>query len=384
MKPSLFFKLSWAIVVILFLSQLVSDLLGVQFADVVLFGFIVGSIMAIIRFIFMVRHQGEITYVKGLALGVFLEVWDQVVASNLFRTYEWMLKAKDRSANVLGSSVVHIPQAGVVPNVVRDRVEFPVPVTKRPDSDITYAINELSSDNTHIRNAEKIELNYDKIADVLADHINQVNLKAAQLALYRWFGQNPSQALLNAGNIIRTSGSATAGLNLPGATGNRNKFLIADVANAKTSLIGQTKKEMNDGRRALVLNESMYQQLKGDPLLTTLYNLPVVGAQFSNNGDLIRIHGFDIIRTDCLPRFNNSGTPNAKDPLDVTVVSAATDNDCALMVDFDKVHIAKDGVKVYQEINTATWQGDIYSITLRMGASRERNDQAGVIAIVQQ
>jgi hypothetical protein len=383
MKP--IFKFLLSIVSVLLFATVFASAADVSLASMLIGMVAFGLIMTAVRFYVLVKNPDLLNARKAnLALGVFTEIWDQVLAENLFRKYDWIRKARDRSGNVLNNAVVHIPQAGAVPNWYRNRQNFPVNLVNRVDSDITYAIDVLSSDAVRISDAEKSELNYDKIANILQDMMNSGGQKAAQNILYRWFGQNVGMATLNSANIIRTSGASTAGLNLPGATGNRNKFQVADVASAKQQLIVQTKQEINDGRRAIIMDETMYTQLKGDSVLTTLYNLPVVGAQFSNNGDLVRIHGFDIIRTDVLPRFTNAGTPLAKDPLDVTVTNAATDNNCALLVDFDKVHVALGSMKPFSNQNDALMQGDYYSALVRVGASRERFDQAGVIAIVQQ
>jgi hypothetical protein len=380
-----FFKFLLAAMSVLFFASAVAVATETPVNDVASVMFTVGIVFTVVRFLILVKNPGVMKEPKqNFALGVFTEIWDQVLAENLFRKYDWIMKARDRSDYVLNNAVVHIPQAGALPNVYRNRANYPVNMTNRVDSDITYAIDVLSSDAVRISDAEKKELNYYKIANILQDMTNQIGMRAAMNILFRWVGSNTGMLTLNSANIVRTTGTATSGLTLTGATGNRNKFLVADVGTAKTTLIQQTKQEINDGRRVLVLDESMYQQLKGDSVLTTLYNLPVVGAQFSNNGDLVRLHGFDIIRTDVLPRFNNAGTPLAKDPLDTTVVNASTDNNCALLIDLDKVHVAKGGIEIFSNVNDALMQGDYYSALARVGASRERVDQAGVVAIVQQ
>lgn len=368
-----FFKLILGLLMTLFIATAVAPFVEQDPLNL-FYGLVMAGIaIALVKFIFMTR--GYTQEVKGLALGVAVEFWDTIIAKNLYRDYAWLGRAKDRSANVLNSTVVHIPQAGAVPSVTRNRTQYPIPMVKRSDTDITYVIDELSSDTTAVFEAEKWELSYDKIPDVLDDHIKELGKRTAQNALYRWLA-----SLTVATNIVKTTGAATATY-LTGATGNRNKYLAADVASAKTLLIDQTKKEMNANRRALVISEGAYNQLKSDSTVTDKDTMDSVGAMW-RDGDLVKIHGFDIIRTDVLPRMTNAWA--AKDPLDTTVTSAATDEDVALLVDFDLVHIARSAAKMFYEANNVQYQADIMNALCRMGASRERNDQAGVIGIAQQ
>jgi len=369
------FKLSFALFSMLFMTAAISNATEVP-VEVVAQGIVtVSLILFAVRIAILSTSQKSIQKHQGLAFGIAVEFWEATVAEYLYKEYPWLMRAKDRSAFVLGSSVVHIPQAGAQPNAVRNRANYPVSVVKRSDSDLTYNIDEISTDATFIKDAEKIELAYDKVASVFGDHIKQLNYRAAMNAIYRW-----SFGLTVATNVVKTTGSDTATY-LTTATGNRNAFLVADIATAKSALIEDTKREMNPGRRALILSEGAYNQIKADAAIDTIDERELVGAVVKD-GDLVKIHGFDIIRTDVMPRMTSAWA--VKDPLDNSVVAAATDHDVALLVDFDHIHIAKSDIKVFETLQDAAWQGDLYSALLRMGASRERTDQAGVIAIAQQ
>ncbi|MFN8691704.1 MAG: hypothetical protein ACK5XL_17075, partial [Cyclobacteriaceae bacterium] len=258
----------------------------------------------------------------------------------------------------------------------------------------TYVLDEVSTNPTHIRDAEKIELTYDKVASVLSDHIKNLDFLSAYNVLFRWAGKNPAAggvtpADLPAANIRRTSGT-TAATHLSGATGNRKIFNLADFNAAKTTLINLTKREQNAGKRAIFMDETLYNQLKADTNLDTFDKREMQGVVMQN-GDMVRIGGLDIIRTDVMPRFSNVTTPVAKDPLTdadsgipYSASFATTDNACALLVDFDLVHIAMGDIKLFETLGSADYQGDIYSALVRVGASRERADATGVVAIVQE
>lgn len=383
------FKFSFALFSLLMIAAVVSNAYDVPLIDAVSTLLSIGLVLFVIRVAVMVTTPGDYrSKPSGLAYGVALEFWETTIAEYLMREYPWILRAKDKTQFVNGS-IVHIPQAGALPGGIRNRKNYPAPVVKRSDSDILYVIDEVSTNPTHIKHAEKVELSYDKVASVINDHIKTLNYLSAYNIMYRWAGKNNTMLDLNAANIVRTTG-ATNAAHLSGATGNRKILQVANVASAKTILINQTKRELNPGKRALILDETMYNQMKSDAALANNQLYDLVGAVFQN-GDLVKIHGFDIIRTDVLPRFSNAGTPLAKDPLTdadegvpYAASYAAADNACALLVDFDFVHYAKGGIEMFETLKDATMQGDMYSALMRIGGSRERVDQAGVVAIVQE
>ncbi len=352
------FKLSTSLLGFILVASIVANFFGVEltlFEAITSFLF-VSFALALVQVAVAYNDPAKYSkrYHQRLTYGIAVEFWETTVAEFLMREYPWLLRAKDRSASVLSKSVVHIPQAGLLPGGVRNRKNYPAPLVRRGDTEITYVLDEVSTNPSHISNAEMVELSYDKVGEVLNDHIKQLNFLAAFNAMYRWIGKNPNAGGvtnldLNAANIRRTSG-ATNAAHLSGATGNRKILTVADISAAKTILINQTKRELNPGKRALILDETMYNQLRSDSILSNNQQYDLVGAVFLN-GDLVKIAGFDIIRTDILTRFTNASPPIAKDPLtDADIASgtgipysstaAATDNASALLVDFDFVHIA--------------------------------------------
>jgi hypothetical protein len=180
--------------------------------------------------------------------------------------------------------------------------------------------------------------------------------------------------------MVRTTGADTA-VYLSGQTGTRNKFMVADIEAAKTILVADTKRE--NGPRALIMSEGAYNQLKADPVVKDKDTMESVGAVWKD-GDLVKIHGFDIYRTDVTGRYDNTATPVLKDYTEGPDGYAATDNDVMLLVDFNHVHYAKGSVKFFENLDDAVMQGDIYSAKVRVGGRKERNDQIGVVAIIQE
>lgn len=375
MKTKALFKFLFSLLSVLLVASVFSQVYPVTPVQVVEGIAILAAVAGLARLFYILSNpDAPGTKIEGYALGVALEVWEDFVASNLFKGYQWLLRAKDRTSKVIGGAVVHIAQAGSVIGTQRNRSVFPVPLVKRSDNDLTYVIDEISSDATHIKDAEKIEPTYDKINDVLGDYTNKLGQDCAKNALFRWFSG------IVAANITRSTGADTA-VYLSGATGTRKKFLVADMASGKTIINTQTKRDTSPNRVAF-MTEQAYLQIKSDPTVKDKDTMDSVGAVWKDS-ELVRVEGFEIIRTDVLPRFTNASPPVCKDTLDPSVTNAATDNDGILMVDLDFVHIAKGEIKLFETINDALLQGDAYSANVRIGAARERADQSGVVAVIQ-
>src|SRR5690606_23159471 len=90
--------------------------------------------------------------------------------------------------NVLAGRVVHIPTPGSKPTVVKNRNSFPATAVRRTDTDITYTLDEYSSDPVHVHNLENIELSYDKLDDSYGDVIGAVNETSADDLLIKVAG----------------------------------------------------------------------------------------------------------------------------------------------------------------------------------------------------
>ena len=91
------------------------------------------------------------------------EIWQDHIEGNLFKNNEFLLASTDAAQYVLQGKVVHIPQAGALPNIVKNRSSLPGTIVQRADTDITYSLDEYTSDPILIPYAETIELSYSKL-----------------------------------------------------------------------------------------------------------------------------------------------------------------------------------------------------------------------------
>ena len=82
----------------------------------------------------------------ALGMSVVPEIWTDFIVGNLFKNNEFLLQSVDESQYVLQGSVVHVPQAGAPSGVKRNRTQLPATITRRSDVDVTYALDEFTTD----------------------------------------------------------------------------------------------------------------------------------------------------------------------------------------------------------------------------------------------
>lgn len=295
------------------------------------------------------------------------EIWQDHIEGNLFKNNEFLLASTDAGQFVLQGKVVHIPQAGTAPAISKNRSTLPATVLQRADSDITYSLDEYTSDPILIPHAETLELSYNKRESVLSEHEASLRQTIADNILIAW-------APAVAGSLLRTSGEAVTA-HLDSTTGNRKKFVANDLKAAQLKLNKQNVPM--EGRYAL-LSADMFQQLT-DSLSVNEYR-DFSAAYNIKDGVLGRIFGFDIMMRSAVVSYTNDTTPAVKA---YSATAAADDNDAVLCWQSDCLERAVGAVKFFERIDDPTYYGSIYSMSVRMGGRKRRADGKGVVAIVQ-
>lgn len=296
------------------------------------------------------------------------EIWQDHIVGNLFKNNEFLLASTDASQFVLQGKVVHIPQAGATTNVEKNRSAVPATVLQRTDSDVTYALDEYTTDPILIPNAENFELSYNKRESVLGEYESSLRETIAENILVAW---SPTGTT---GNIIRTTGTTTAS-HLDGTVGNRKKFTVTDLKYAQLQLNKQNIPM--EGRYALI-SADMFQQLTDDMSATQYRDFSA--AYDVQNGVLGKLFGFNIMMRGSVLSFTDDTNPLAKD---YDAAAAADDNDGVLCWQQSAVERAVGQVSFFERVGDPAYYGDIYSVSVRMGARRRRGDAKGIIAIVQ-
>lgn len=289
------------------------------------------------------------------------EIWEADIVENLYAQNPHLSLCVNADQHVVVGKLVHIPNAGASPAVVKNRTNLPAAVTRRQDIDVTYPLDEFTSDPVHIPDADKAELSYDKRRSVLMDTNMALSETVGVMMLLNWA---PS-----ASRIIRTTGSAVpAHL----GKGSRLKMLLADLKKAQKQF---NRDNMPQEGRYAMLDADMIDQLT-DQLTDTQYR-SYSAAYDEKKGIVGELFGFKILTRSYVLGYKGL---SAVAPVETPHVGTCA---AALCWHISAVEGAKGDVKFFEDEGNPQYYGDIYSGLVRMGGRKRRADQKGVIAIVQ-
>ena len=298
--------------------------------------------------------------------GVEVEIWADYIIQRLWKDNAFLAKVYSDDQYVLAGKVVHIPQPGSKPTVVKNRNAFPAAAVGRTDTDITYTLDVYTTDPTHIQDAEKIELSYDKIDSIYGDHAGVLGETIAEDLIIKWLTG------IGAGSKLLTTGGATAAT-APSATGNRKLLLHDDIRRAMTKMNvdGVAKNE----RYALLPSNLL------DQLIQSLSNTQYRDfSQYmdAKEGVIGRLYGFNIMDRSSVAIADDTNAVKA-----LGEAGEATDNEVALFWQKDAIARALGEKKFFENPNDPQYYGDVYSALVRMGGRRRRADDKGIIQLTQ-
>lgn len=311
-------------------------------------------------------------FMPGLPAGSFgmalqKEIWQADIVANLFADNTFLSKAYNADMYVLAGKVVHVPQAGTFSTVVKNRTSLPGTVSKRTDSEVTYSLDEYTTDPRLIQDTEKVELSYDKRQSVIAEDQAGLIEAISEEMLYKW---SPTVSTA----MVRTSGTDVVA-HLPSATGNRKLITPADV-NAAALILN--KQNIPKAGRYAILDSNMYAQLL-DAMSANAQRDFIAGAD-PVNGVIGKYAGFSFFERSTVSIYTNAATPALKA---IGAAAAATDNAGGIFWQELSVERALGMVKAFDNPGDATYYGDILSFLVRAGGRIRRADNKGVVAVIQ-
>lgn len=304
---------------------------------------------------------------SSINMAIQVEVWQRDIVDHLFADDSFLSKAFDADSYVLAGSVVHIPQAGSPSGVKKNRTTLPATVVKRTDTDVTYALDEYTTDPRLIQDTEKTEASYDKRNSVISEDKANLLESVSNEFIYKW---SPTTAAA----ILRTTGSAVAA-HLPSATGNRNAVTVKDIAAAKVAM---NKQNVPKADRYCIIDSDMHEQLLSS--MTESAQIAFHAQADPANGTIGKLHGFSFYERSSAGRYTNAATPAPRLP---DAAAAATDNGAAIFWQKNSVERALGQVKAFDNSGDPTYYGDVLSFLVRAGGRIRREDAKGVVALVQ-
>ena len=297
-------------------------------------------------------------------MAITKEIWMQAIVEGLFADNSFLSKAFNADEFVNQGRTVHIPNAGAPSNVVKNRNSFPATVNSRTDIDLTFDLDSYTTDPIKISLAETVELSYSKRESVIRQDRAKLQDVISEGILAKWF---PS-----ATNSIKTTGSAVPA-HTPSATGKRKSFHKGGVRAAMKAF---NKQNIPQTDRYLLIDADMYDQLIAS--LTAQEAMAFFAGVDVANGIVGKLFSFNIMMRSRVGVYATDGTFK-----EWSAAGAATDNAAALAWHTNSVCRALGEVVAYEEPNSPTYYGDIYSFEVRAGGRAMRNDVAGLLAIIQ-
>jgi len=316
---------------------------------------------------------------SGAISAIPVEIFSSYIVEKLRKVNPHLACAVDESSNVLGGSVVHIPQAGTSPSVVKNRSSFPSTIVQRGDSYITYPLDVFTTDPTHVTWHEENENSYNKTDSILSDHVATLAEAAGDWMIYNWV----KGLKLNAGsyvadvipstNIINTTGAATAVNTDDGQTGTRLAFTYKELQLAQAKM---NKQNVPKEDRYAMIESYQYQQFI-DSLSANQMAAFQAAADLAN-GVVGKFAGFSIMDRSNVLSFTTGGVLNVPG-----AALAATDNLGSLC--WQKLSVAKalGDTKPFQQTDAPAYYGDIFSALVKFGGRCRRGDWKGVMVIRQ-
>ena len=280
------------------------------------------------------------------------QVWLNSLVENFFPDNSFATKSIDDSTYV-SNKTVHVPNAGAPSGVEINRTQKPASVKARTDNDLSYNMDELTTNPIYIPNIETVELSYDKRNSVLWNDRMELQKQAHQNLLYRWFEES---------TVVETTGAARAAHTTATATGNRKKMSKDTVLALMTKF---NQEDVPADGRYILLDAVMYADLLED--LTDKELSAFLNSADAQQGVLGRLYGFDILQRSQVLRLTS-----AKKLLKWSEASAATELAAGLAWQKNCVSRAMGDIKMFDSTDDPTYYGDIYSFLMRVGGSYRR------------
>ena len=334
----------------LFAGGLLAACLGLAPGLGLLFAFVLGFI------------PGAPTGVLGMA--VQKEIWISTIVEGLFADNSFLTKAFNADEFVDQGKTVHIPNAGTASSTTKNRSEFPATVGSRADVDLSFDLDEYTTDPIKISNAESVELSYNKRESVIRTDRKTLIKTTSESILYSWL---PTSAY----TIGTTGGSVAA--HTPSGTGHRRAFVKDDVLAAMNKF---NEQDVPQEDRYMLVDAVMYGQL--------LKSLTLQESQaFHSTADLKKGVLGQLLSFNVMMRSRAGLYTGAVVKKEWSSAAAATDKAAALAWHEGSVCRAMGEVKMYGSEDNPLYYGDVYSFGVRAGGRPMRNDVKGLLAIVQ-
>ena len=290
-------------------------------------------------------------------VGILKEIWIARLIEKYYPVADWIYRAQDFSAWVT-NNVINLGEIGADPNVLVNNSTYPVAFSARTDVPLALSVDYYDTEGTVIRNAEQVQLAYNKMDTVLRQHGNAIAAAQAKKAAWNF---SPSANTTNT-PVFSTNGYPKTTY----AAGARLPFSLDMIINAE-----QTLDALNvpaDGRILVLHTTHKADLLKQD---VNLFK----GFTDQKSGMIGHLYGFDIYVSTVNPTYNN--TTLVKNAYGAG--AQGTDAICSFYFSAGEVFYAKGTTDMFYRLRDPEAKGDIVNFQQRFLALPIRSKYNGAI-----
>lgn len=311
--------------------------------------------------------------------GIHKEVWEAHIEEEIFPNNSMLAASVDMSQNVTDGRIVYIPQSGGSGNVVKNRSSYPAAIRQRTDDIVVYALGSFTSDPVVIRNAEGVQLSYDKRTSVIGEDTEKLKNEVFEDMLCCWVSSpaigTKAATVIPSDRILRTTGAATAAT-APDATGQRKKFTLTDLQTARARLVRQNR-WFNDKMHAALPAQAIMDLFPADSIVTQTA-MQMVTEEERRAGIIFKAQGFKIWERSSVLTVDGDD-----EILAAGASGGAEDCEAGLIWYEGAVERAMGTVTMNEQIGSPTEYGDVYSFEVWAGGRARRADYAGIFLLAQ-
>lgn len=283
------------------------------------------------------------------------QVWINQLMEKLYENSGHLLRSLDMSAFV-NYNTINLGDAGVDPEVLVNNNTYPIDTVERTDSTLTITLDRYRTKNTIVRDAEAVQLAYNKLESVIRGHRSKIAETVLAKATHAWApaADGAYTPVFGTGGADRADGS------------NRKALAVKDIANARR--LFDKLKVPQTGRVLVLCPEHQEDLINADAQLF---------KAFANQrtGEILQLFGFDVYVSTLTATYNS--TTGAK--VNYGATAASTDSPSSLFYHENEVMRADGDTEMFSRLRDPEQDGDIVGFSKRFIGMPIRNKYIGSI-----
>ena len=212
------------------------------------------------------------------------QIWINQIKEGFYPERSFLTKCVNYDGFVENDKL-HIPSAGIDPQVLINNTTYPISVVGREDEDNVITLDLFETENTLVRRPDAIEYAYDKLESVISQHRNTLQTSTAKKAAHAYA---PTADTADT-PVIETTGTAANG---------RKRITFEDLLHLK---------ERFD--EALIPLEERYIILHPSHVTDLLMEDVKLFKQLTDivDGEPVRFAGFGCFQFPFMPTYDKTG-----------------------------------------------------------------------------